>query len=57
MDQSAKDALNKSVKIEEERRLKVKSQFMPYDEGPEATTQQVRRGGQLKSSEEDERSR
>jgi hypothetical protein len=40
-----------------ERRLEVESRSMPYDGGLEAAAQQVRRGGQLESSEEDGRSR
>jgi hypothetical protein len=57
VDQSAEDASNESAKIGGERRLEVESQSMLCDGGLEAVAQQVRRGGQLESSEEDGRSR
>jgi hypothetical protein len=57
VDQSAGDASNESAKIRGERRLEVESQSIPCDGEPEAAAQQVRRGGQLESSEEDGRSR
>jgi hypothetical protein len=53
----AEDASNESAKMGGERRLEVESRSMPCDGGPEAAAQQVRRGGQLKSSEEGGRSR
>jgi hypothetical protein len=57
VDQSAGDASNESAKIGGERRLEVESRSMPCAGGPEAAAQQVRRGGQLQSSEECGRSR
>jgi hypothetical protein len=57
VDQSARDVSNESAKMGGERRLEVESRSMPCDGGPEAAAQQVRRGGQLESSEEDGRSR
>jgi hypothetical protein len=57
VDQSARDASNESAKIGGERQLEVESRSMPCDRRLEAAAQQVRRGGQLESSEEDGRSR
>jgi hypothetical protein len=53
----ARDASNESAKMGGERRLEVESRSMPCGGGPEAAAQQVRRGGQLQSSEEGGRSR
>jgi hypothetical protein len=53
VDQSAGDALNESAKMEGNVDWRWKADPCPVMGRPEAAAQQVRRGGQLESSEED----
>jgi hypothetical protein len=53
VDQSAGDASNESAKMEGNVDWRWKADPFPVMGGPEAAAQQVRRGGQLESSEED----